>query len=238
LRAKYKEIKGTPGYRKSPIVKQLQQASQFARNYWKKGFGGSCGRYDGPELPWLVTACKAPDGSYWAVQSWQRMLPNYGVRPTPAQSAWEVHLSHWTGALPVLKIDTDWAWHRWEHLYGTFTYDGAPVFGFSSTSKGMPLDSFGRNLYVDTFDSAYGSDWMRENSFLTHKNNGVFCYSLNPRAGHPAGNGKKCRATIMGPGVTPDVAWEGVSPGAYDEAADAEANTQIAALHDRLCRPN
>src|SRR5919202_1980147 len=33
--------------------------------YWKQ-FGGRCGRYDGPLLPNVVAACKAPDGSYWA----------------------------------------------------------------------------------------------------------------------------------------------------------------------------
>src|SRR5439155_12571051 len=45
--------------------------------------GGSCGAYDGPSLPFLVAACKAPDGSYWAVQSWQRLLPNYGGSSAP-----------------------------------------------------------------------------------------------------------------------------------------------------------
>jgi hypothetical protein len=238
LRAKYNAIKNTPGYLVSPVVRRLQQASQFASNYWKTGFHGSCGRYDGPPVTWLVTACKAPDGSYWAVQSWQRMLPNYGVQATAAQSAWEVHLAHWTGPLPVLALDSDWAWHRWDHLYGTFTYDGAPVYGFSSTSSGVPLDSFGRNLYLDTYDSAYGKGWLRENSFLTHTNTGVFCYSFNPHGAHPAGNGTKYRATIIGPGVTPDVTWQGLPPGPYNPAADAQANTKIAALHDRVCRPN
>src|SRR5438105_1356035 len=41
-----------------------------------EGFGNSCRRYDGPKLAWLVSACTAADGSYWAVQSWQRMLPD------------------------------------------------------------------------------------------------------------------------------------------------------------------
>ena len=124
-----------------------------------------------------------------------------------------MHLSHWTGALPVLTVNTDWSWHQWNHLYGTFTYDGAPVFGLSSTSTGQPLDSFGRNVYLDTFDSAYGTGWKRENSFLTHKGDGVFCYSVNPHPGHPAGTGTEYRATIMGPGVTPDVMWTGLRPG-------------------------
>ena len=238
LRAKYNRIKNTPGYLASPVVRELQRASEFARNYWKDGFGGSCAAYDGPELAWLVTACKAPDGSYWAVQSWQRLLPDYGVQPSATQSAWEVHLAHWTGELPVLKIDTDWAWHRWDHLYGTYTYQGKPVYGFKATSTGAPLDTFGRNLYVDTFDSQYGAGWIRENSFLTHTGTGVFCYSFNPHGAHPAGNGTKYRATILGPGVTPDVMWEGTPPGPYNQAADEEANLQIAGLHDSLCRPN
>ena len=38
------------------------------------------------------------------------------------------------GALPVLTVNTDWSWHRWNHLYGTFTYNGVPVFGLASTS--------------------------------------------------------------------------------------------------------
>jgi hypothetical protein len=234
----YRKIKGTPGYLASPVVKKLQAAQQAADDYWKSAFNGGCGPYDGPALAWSVVACKASDGSYWAVQSWQRKLPNYGLPADKTTGAFEVHLSHWTGALPVLTVGTDWSWHQWNHLYGTFTYDGAPVFGLQSTSTGQPLDSFGRNLYLDTLDSAYGSGWKRENSFLTHKGDGVFCYSVNPHPGHPAGTGTEYRATIMGPGVTPDVRWIGQAPGAYDKATDAQRNLAIAGLHDALCKPN
>jgi hypothetical protein len=237
LRIEFSKIRYTPGYLTSPVTKKLQQASESARNYWQTG-GFSCTKYDGPALAWFVTGCKASDGTYWAVQSWQRLLPDYGVTPSATQSAWEVHLAHWKGALPELKIQTDWSWHKWDHLFGTYTYDGTPVFGFKSTSVGVPLDTFGRNLYVDTFDSQYGSGWIRENSFLTHTNTGVFCYSFNPHGAHPAGNGTKYRATILGPGVTPDVMWEGVPPGAYDKTVDDGANQQIAALNDGQCKPN
>jgi hypothetical protein len=238
LQTKYRQIKLTPGYLVSPTMKELSSKSSFAKNYWRDSFQGSCGRYDGPALAWLVTACKAADGSYWALQSWERALPNYGLTPTKTQAVWELHLSHWTGELPVLKIATDWAWHRWDHLYGTFTYKGKPVYGFASTPDGQPLDTFGRNLYVDTLDSAYGSGWKRENSFLTHVGTGVFCYSVNPHDVHPAGKGKMYRATIIGPGVTPDIMWQGAAPPAYDKAADANANATIAALNDKKCRPN
>src|SRR3954465_3277343 len=40
--------------------------SQKNAKYWAT-FKNACGRYDGPALPLLVKACKAPDGSYWAL---------------------------------------------------------------------------------------------------------------------------------------------------------------------------
>ena len=104
-----------------------------------------------------MTSCTAKDGSNWALQSWQRMLPNYGVAPNATQSVWELRLSHWTGPLPELTVNTNWAYHKYDHLFGTFLYKGAPVHGFRSTAGGNPLDTFGRNLYVDTFNSAYGA---------------------------------------------------------------------------------
>src|SRR4051812_2193628 len=65
----------------------------FKIRYGGKLAGGTCGAYDGPQLTWLVAACKAPDGSYWALQRWQRLRPNYGG----TTGAFELRLSHWTG---------------------------------------------------------------------------------------------------------------------------------------------
>jgi hypothetical protein len=229
-----------PTHARAQVAFRLDYAGGWGKSHteaWKT-FGDQCGAYDGPPLAWKVAACKAPDGSYWALQGWQRMLPNYGGAPNAQQAAWELRLSHWTGDLPVLTIGTDWAWHQWDHLYGTFTYAGQPVYGFRSTPAGNPLDSFGRNIYVDTFDSAYGSGWKRENSFLAHSGTGVFCYSFNPHGAHPAGKGTKYRATVEGPGVTPDVMWQGDAPGAYDKTLDLQANDVIAQLGDKVCRAN
>jgi hypothetical protein len=201
-------------------------------------FQNTCRAYDGPALRWLVAACKAHDGSYWALQSWQRMLPNYGLAPTAEQAVWELRLSHWTGPLALLEVKTNWAYRRFDHLYGSFTYLGKPVHGFKSTPGGVPLDTFGRNLYVDTFNSAYGSGWKRENSFLMHKGTGAFCYGFFTHGARPVGTGARYRATIIGPGVTPDIYWEGAAPGAYDQERDRAANAEIAALGTPLCKPN
>src|SRR5690242_2585832 len=130
----------------------------FHRVVWK-GFRNSCRPYAGPPLAWFLTGCTAPDGSFWALQSWQRGLPDYGTRPTAQTGGWELRLSHWTGPLPVLTIDLDWAYRRYDHLFGSLTYLGRPVYGFRSTAEGVTLDRFGRNIYVDTFDSAYGAGW-------------------------------------------------------------------------------
>src|SRR5207302_11160719 len=113
--------------------------------------------------------------------------------PTEAQAAWELRLSHWSGDLPTLTIRFGWSYHRFQQLYGVYAYAGQPVYGFHSTPAGQPLDSFGRNLYLDTYDSAYGPGWHRENSFLTHTRTGGFCYGLYPHGVHPSGQGERYR---------------------------------------------
>jgi hypothetical protein len=231
-------IKPTPG--RTQVALSLDYSGgygKYSRPYWKD-FGSECGAYTGPPLAWLVTACRAPDGSYWALQAWQRELPDYGVTPSAAQSVYELHLSHWTGPLAVLKVKMDWAYRKFDHLYGSFTYAGSGVYGFRSKPTGEPLDTFGRNLYVDTFNSAYGEGWKRDNSFLTHQPNGTFCYGFYRHGSHPAGNGTQYRATIIGPGVTPDIMWHGPAPGPYDatlsKAAQADQKLDFA---DALCKP-
>ena len=196
-------------------------------------FKNVCRPYTGPALAWQATACTAPDGSYWALQTWRRLLANYGGTTAPA----ELYLSHWSGELPVLTITTDWAYRKYDHLFGTFVYGDTPVYGFASTRAGVPLDTFGRNLYLDTFDSTYGEGWRRENSFLTHTGTGSFCYGFYPHGSNPVGNGSKYRATIIGPGVTPLIMWQGVPAGPFDAARHLEFADQIRALNDPKCKP-
>ena len=209
----------------------------YKRDVWKT-LENACRPYDGPALQWLVTACKAADGSYWAVQSWQRMLPNYGLPARGSSAVWELRLSHWRGELPQLTVHLNWAYRRYHHLFGSFTYLGRPVHGFKSTPAGVPLDTFGRNLYLDTLGSAYGHGWRRENSFLMHRDKGTFCYGFYPHGSRPEGHGTRYRATIIGPGVLPDVSWEGSALGAYDQAFDLDQHDlqKRFLAGDALCR--
>jgi hypothetical protein len=136
-------------------------------------------------------------------------------------------------------METGWAYGRFHSLFGRFTWRGRPVYGFASSAAGVPLDSFGRNIYVDTYDSAYGPGWHRENAFLTHSGTGGFCYGFYPHGSRPSGMGQRYRATVSGPGVLPDVSWEGSPPATYDRSYDRAADARQLALlgNDPLCRP-
>lgn len=192
-----------------------------------------------PVLAWLVAACRAPDGSYWAVQSWQRTLPVYGLPPAPGRDAWELRLSHWSGAAPKLEVRIGWTYRRFHQIFGRFTYRGQPVYGFGWKPSGEPLDDYGRNIYLDTLDSAYGRGWHRENGFLTHRPTGGFCYGFYPHGDRPSGRGVRYRATVMGPGVAPDAYWEGAPPQTYDRAYDLLADSHLLRLltGDPICQP-
>jgi hypothetical protein len=193
-----------------------------------------CGAYRGPALPWVVAACTAPDGSHWALQRWQRSQANFGIAPwKPGHGAWELRLSHWTGEVARLEAWTDWYFSgRWHHLFGRLTYRGRPVHGFSTTPNGEPLDTHGRVLYLDTLDSAYGPGWRRENGFVARRPTGAFCYGFVPHSAHtgelrPAAHGRRYRLAVSGPGVTPDVVWEGPGLPSFDpESAEHRAHEE------------
>jgi hypothetical protein len=215
---------------------------RYRRLVWRT-FRNVCGPYRGPALVWLVTACTAPDGSNWALQAFPQPLPDLGFTPwMPSQRATWLELSHWRGPLPRLQVWRSWVYGgRFQQLFGRFTYLGRPVYGFSSTRYGAPTDGYGRLLYLDTYDSVYGRGWRRENSFLAHQRTGGFCYGFYPfdpvRGGyaHPPGYagglrgpgvGTRYRITAQGPGVTPDVVWEGAGFHPFDRRSVADVTYQ------------
>jgi len=227
----------------NPVVRQVKFKVDYSggRGQWKH-FQNTCRQYDGPKLTYFLTGCKASDGSYWALQVWQRQLPNTGYVPwTSAQKVYEVRLSHWRGPLAQLDVYQDWVnGNRNEGLFGRATYLGKPIFGYHTTSAGAPLDTYGELIYVDTFGSAYGSGWRRENSFVPHKGSGMFCYGFYPYSTYPGyprqrstalvGTGKQYRLTLTGPGVTPDVAVLVNGLGKYDPGDQTQVDLQTEAL--------
>jgi len=205
----------------------------YGHTIWQH-FGNACRPYDGPPLADLVAACTAPDGSFWALQQWQPNLPHRGYPIyKPGQGDWELDISHWTGPLAQLEVHSDWAFNGQAHnLFGRLLYDGVPVHGFHTTKAnpaagthgGGPADAYGRSLYIDTLDSAYGPGWKRETSIVFRNPTGVFCYSFWPtndvslpgRPTRPPGNGQAYRIEVVGPGVTPNLDVRVDDPGAWN----------------------
>ena len=160
-------------------------------------------------------ACKAPDGSYWALQYWQRRLPLLGFKPWLPGADRATSCTSRTGAgrSPALTVGVHWTYgHSAIGVFGQFLYQGKPVYGFKSTAEGNPLGRYERNVYIDTHNSVYGDGFWRESGILTHNPTGTFCHSFVPQkpfpgypsqATRPAAPGDEYRFTIMGPGVTP-----------------------------------
>jgi hypothetical protein len=202
-----------------------------------------------------VAACKAPDGSYWALQNWQRGQALLGFKPfLPVHTAYELHVSHWSGALPQLTVGVHWTYgHSAIGVFGQFLYQGKPVFGFKSTAEGNPLGRYERNVYIDTHNSVYGDGYWRESGILTHNPLGVFCHSFVPQkpfpgypsqATRPAAPGDEYRFTAMGPGVTPVVQvtipglekWR-ASPEQVSAQATAQRLWDATMVGDKKCTP-
>lgn len=209
----------------------------------------ACRRYDGPKLPFFVTGCTAPDGTYWALQAWRRNVPMRGFAPwTAKHRAVELHISHWSGELPELQVYRHWTYgRRHQGFFGRLLYRGQPVYG-TRTPSATVRDEWARNVYIDTFDSDYGRGWKRDTAIATHTGNGGFCYTFvrqAPPSGYPSdrpngnGLGKRHRISVIGPGVTPIVQVVLPRLTRFDAAAQRAATRRFDEIlgGDRHCAP-
>ena len=143
-------------------------------------------------LPWEVTVRQTPDGSFYAVQAWRRL----DTGPV------ELRFSRWQGAPTTLLLSVVCCKWGSVNLEGSASFHGKPIFGYSATPQGAPLDPFGRNVYLDSFRAGH---WQRMMGILTHRPTGTF--SLWIRANWA---GTSYRGTIPGPNwgwtLAPDAA--------------------------------
>lgn len=218
--------------------------SVWGYRYWTK-MHNRCRPYGGPPLVNQVAACVATDGSFWALQTWVRLAPDGGW-PSSPRPATELHLSHWTGGLPVLTLHQNWerSNHSVDRVFGQFTYRGQGVFGYTNTRTGNPTDGYGRNIYVDVerplwYRTAWslGVPWYRFNSGLAHRAGvgqllpngsgalgGDYCIGMWPLFGRSlSADGLEYRATAMGPGVTPIVRAGPIVAHGYTASAQRSA---------------
>jgi hypothetical protein len=132
-------------------------------------------------LPLKAMVWRTPDGSFWALQRWRRL------RGHPV----ELRFSRWRGAPTRLTLGAVCCKWRSERVVGRASFHGKPIYGFSNTPAGVPLDRFGRNVYLDTFRDGR---WKRMMGILTHRYDGR--YSLWIRK---YWRGRRYRGTISGP---------------------------------------
>ena len=165
----------------------------YRRQLWRT-HKNACARYDGPALAWFVTGCRAPDGSYWAIQSWQRLLPNYGLAPNRAQAAWELRLSHWQGDLPPARDQARLGVPALRPPLRDVRVPRPSDLRLPRHADPEAARHHARNLYLDTFNSAYGPGWKRENGFLTQNPAGT-----SATASTRTGTGRAARASATAP---------------------------------------
>lgn len=100
-------------------------------------------------------------------------------------------------------------------IFGSYRQGNVNIYGPARRS-GNPTNEFGRNVYIDTFDSDYGKGWRRVTGALTQPRGGNWCYEFSPK---PASKGKlgvskrnRYRITIVGPRALPDQRYEFTAP--------------------------
>ena len=199
-------------------------------SYWKT-FKNACKPYDGPGLAFGVTACTAPDGSYWAVQAWQRFLPLRGFAPfRPQQGAVGFNVSHWSGPLAQSTVSQN------------FTYDGdvdrplrpadlrrraglrlqdARLQQEGPTATRATSTSTPTTRSTGRLEARRGQGAAPAQRGLLLQLRAADAAARLPRSTETRGPapGELERVTVMGPGVTPDVQWVGPGLGKYDAAA-------------------
>ena len=154
---------------------------------------------------------------YYGLQAFSRpnptdLPPSIGTTfdlPTIGQVTFDGH--------PVLQAATRWSKFspggyrgtlkgaHFQTLFGSFTYGGAGVWG-PGDRGGKPTNQFGRNVYIDTYNSDFGKGWRRVVGVLSQQPNGTYCYEFSPKSGSngKTGAGTVYSVTAQGPGYAPD----------------------------------
>lgn len=118
-----------------------------------------------------------------------------------AQSEVWLKLSHWTGATAALQVSQGWVYgNKYQYIFGKFTYDGNAIYGSGSTRYGVPTDSYGRLIYLDTQDPpAYGTGGAARTRSSRTSRTGRSATASTPTTPAPAATAL-LRATTPGSG--------------------------------------
>jgi hypothetical protein len=165
------------GARRSAVV------APSCKTTWDRAASGKDVTHESDEvkLPVLVELRQGPSDRFFALQSWRRL------KDGPV----ELRFSRWFGnptKLPIRAVCCKWGS---EMVKGRATFHGKPIYGYSNTPEGVPLDKYGRNVYIDFMK---GGKWHRAMGILTHRPTGRFSLWIRPYW-----RGSSYRARMIGP---------------------------------------
>ena len=132
-------------------------------------------------IPMAVAVRQTPLGKFFALQAWRRL------RWGPV----ELRFSRWSGAPTLLTLRTVCCKWRSEVVRGQATFHGRPMIGYAFTRSGVPLDRFGRNVYLDSFRRGR---WVRMMGIVPRRPAAIFNLWIRPHW-----RGQAYRGRIMGP---------------------------------------
>jgi hypothetical protein len=132
-------------------------------------------------LPMPIAIRQTRSGTFFALQAWRRL------RGGPV----ELRFSRWRGAPTLLTLGTVCCRWRSEIVRGQATYHGRPIIGYRFSRAGVPLDEFGRNVYLD---SLRGGRWERMMGIVARRPAGRFRLWIRPYW-----RGEAYRGRIIGP---------------------------------------
>ncbi len=131
-------------------------------------------------------------------------VPGLGSRLTMVDAALLQAYPRWSKFYSGTRARS--ATNHFPLLFGSLTFAGKGVYG-PGNRYGSPTNEFGRNVYIDTFDSDYGDGWRRVMGVLTQPTNGTFCYEFSKKGGSRGKTGVSTkntyRMTVIGPSLTP-----------------------------------
>ncbi len=206
-------------------------ASTARVGYWRT-FKNVCRPYDrAGARPTRVAACTAPDGTHWALQSLAAACSRFSASTPSSPPTWPGSCTSRTGRSrsPCSRSHrTGRMAARSQGLFGRLLYDGKPVHGFSDAdaqSETTHTRATSTSTRSTRPTARAGNATARR---LTHVGQRRLLLQLRTalRAASRAirasrafpARGERHRVTVMGPGVTPDVQWEGAALGSYDRA--------------------
>ena len=136
-----------------------------------------------------------------------------------------------------LEVSQNWTYGgHWQGLFGRLTYAASPCTASTRRRRRSAATATRATSTSTRTTRPTAPAGATTQAKCCTSGNGAFCYSFVPQVPPPGYPGSRAprgpaigdahRVTVMGPGVTPDVQWEGPPLGAVQRCARRDASTR------------